>query len=111
MQGELLKIAGFDAYGYRGAHGQSIEMATQYYACYAKTAGFHQVVSAENSRACADFKEYVGRVVNGVDANVLIGAYRFPGNALLTDLDAAAKASASGGPFSLEPILFGKWRD
>jgi hypothetical protein len=30
MQAELLKIAGFDPYGYRGAHGQSIEMATQY---------------------------------------------------------------------------------
>jgi hypothetical protein len=111
MQAELLKIAGFDPYGYRGAHGQSIEMATQYYACYAKSAGFRQVVSAENARGCADFQEYVGRVVNGVDANVVIGAFRFPGNALLAGLEAAAKTSASSGPFSLEPILFGKWRD
>jgi hypothetical protein len=50
-------------------------------------------------------------VVNGVDANVVIGAFRFPGNALLAGLEAAAKTSASSGPFSLEPILFGKWRD
>jgi len=36
---ELLHLAGFDSYGYRGAHKQSIEMALQYYACYAKGAG------------------------------------------------------------------------
>jgi hypothetical protein len=33
---EILRIAGFDPYAYRGAHNQSIEMATQYYACYGK---------------------------------------------------------------------------
>jgi len=111
MQGELLTLAGYDAYGYRGAHGQSIEMATNYYACFAKTAGFRQIITAENSKVCPDAQEYIGRVVNGVDTNVVIGAYRFPGNTALTALDAAAKASASVGPFSLEPILYGKWRD
>jgi hypothetical protein len=38
---ELMQIAGFDPYGYRGAHRQSIEMAVQYYACFARGAGFY----------------------------------------------------------------------
>jgi hypothetical protein len=32
----MVRIAGFDPYGCRGAHKQSIEIAKQYYACYAK---------------------------------------------------------------------------
>ena len=111
MQAELLALAGYEPYGYRGAHGQSIEMATDYYACFAKTAEFRKTITAETSKACPNAQEYVGRVVNGVDTNVVIGAYRFPGDAALSELDAAAKASASLGPFSLEPILYGKWRD
>jgi hypothetical protein len=111
MQAELLALAGYNPYGYRGAHGQSIEMATDYYACFVKTAGFRKIITAENSKACPDAQEYVGRVVNGVDTNVVIGAYRFPNDAALMELDTAAKASASIGPFSLEPILYGKWRD
>jgi len=46
-----------------------------------------------------------------VDANVLISAYRFSNDAVLTELDTAAKTSDSIGAFSFEPILFGKWRD
>jgi hypothetical protein len=42
---------------------------------------------------------------------VLIGAYRFPDDAELLSLDAPAKASFAKSAFSLEPILFGKWRD
>jgi hypothetical protein len=111
MQAELLALAGYDPYGYRGARGQSIEMATDYYACFARTTGFRNIITAENAKAFPDAQEYVGRVVNGVDTNVVIGAYRFPNDAALTELDVAAKTSASIDPFSLEPILYGKWRD
>jgi hypothetical protein len=42
---------------------------------------------------------------------VLIGAYRFPDDDELIALDAPAKAAFVKSAFSLEPILFGKWRD
>jgi hypothetical protein len=113
---EILRIAGYDPYGYRGAHEQSIEMALQYYACYATAAGFYETVTAGNSRACANAPQYYGKLVNGVDRLVLIGADRFPANKVITELEAAAKATASGGQFGAgafknEAILFGKWRD
>jgi len=108
---ELMKSVGFDAYSYRGAHGQSLEMATRYYGCLAKYAGFTKLVTAENSSDCPDAQQYFGVIVNGVEPNVLLGAYRFPDDKDLSALDAAAKASFAKSPFSLEPILFGKWRD
>jgi hypothetical protein len=108
---EILRNAGFEPYGYRGAHRQSMEMAMQYYACFAKDAGFYKVVTVENSGACPNAAQYYGKLVNGVDRNVLIGAYRFPNNAVITDLEQAAKVSSSSGAFSLDTILFGKWRD
>ncbi len=111
MAAELMKIAGLNAYDYRGTHGQSLEMATSYYACFAKYAGFSKVVTAENSRNCPDAAEYLGTIVNGVESNVLIGAYRFPDDVALVSLDAAAKDDFRRSAFSLEPILFGKWRD
>ena len=111
MAAELMKIAGLNAYAYRGTHGQSLEMATQYYACFAKYAGFAKVITAENSGACPDATQYLGTIVNGVEVNVLIGAYRFPDDAELLALDGPAKASLAKSAFSLEPILFGKWRD
>jgi hypothetical protein len=95
----------------RGAHGQSLEMATRYYACFAEYAGFTKVVTAENSRKCSDPQQYLGRIVNGVEANVLIGAYRFPDDDELVALDAPAKTAFLRSALSLEPILFGKWRD
>jgi hypothetical protein len=49
--------------------------------------------------------------VNGVEQNVVIGAYRFPDDNDLVALDAPAKAVFATSVFSLEPILFGKWRD
>lgn len=49
--------------------------------------------------------------MNGVGENVLIGAYRFPNDDDLIALDASAKAELRRSVFSLEPILFGKWRD
>jgi hypothetical protein len=42
---------------------------------------------------------------------VLIAAYRFPKKKSITDIEAAARFPASSGPFSLDAILFGKWRD
>jgi hypothetical protein len=55
--------------------------------------------------------QYLGVIVNGVEPNILIGAYRFPDDDELIALDASAKTAAASSAFSLEPILFGKWRD
>ena len=111
MAAELMKIAGLNAYAYRGTHNQSLEMATDYYACLAKYAGFAKFITAENSRKCPDAQQYYGVIVNGVGENVLIGAYRFPNDDDLIALDASAKAELAISVFSLEPILFGKWRE
>ena len=99
MAAELMKIAGLNAYAYRGTHNQSPEMATDCYACFA------------NSRKCTDVRQYYGVIVNDVGENVVIGAYRFPNDDDLIELDASAKAELVNSVFSLEPILFGKWRD
>jgi hypothetical protein len=110
MAAELMKNTGLNAYAYHGAHGQSLEMATRYYACLAKYTGFAKVITAENSGNCPDATQYLGVIVNGVEPNVLIGAYRFPDDDELVALDAPAKAAVARSPFSPEPILFGKWR-
>lgn len=111
MAAEIMQNVGFDAHSYRGAHGQSLEMASRYYGCFAKSAGFDKVVIAENSRSCPDMREYLGSIVNGVAPTTIIGAYRFPEDRDLAALDAAAKASYVRSVFSIEPIMFGKWRD
>jgi hypothetical protein len=108
---EILRIAGFDPYGYRGRHEQSIEMALAYYACFGKGAGFGKTVTAENSASCPNAAQYYGKVVDGVDQNETFGAYRFPNDRAITEVEAAAKTESSSGPFSLDAILFGKWRD
>ena len=108
---ELMRIAGFDPYDYRGEHHQSIEMAMEYYTCYAKGAGFYKTVTAENSGSCPNAAQYYGRLVNGVDRMLLIGAERFSGNVAITGLEAGAQQTASTGAFSTDAILFGKWRD
>jgi hypothetical protein len=108
---ELMRIAGFDPYNYRGEHHQSIEMAMEYHACYAKGAGFYKTVTAENSGSCPNAAQYYGRLVNGVDRMLLIGAERFSGNTAITGLEARAQETASTGAFSTDAILFGKWRD
>jgi hypothetical protein len=108
---ELMQIAGFDPYGYRGAHGQSIQMAVEYYSCFAKGAGFYKTVTRENSGPCPNATQYYGRLVNGVDRMLLIGAERFSGNRAITGLEAEAQKVASSGAFSTNAILFGKWRD
>jgi hypothetical protein len=106
---EVLKNAGFDGYGYYGAHRQSIEMAIDYYACYARGAGFGKAVTEENSKGCPDSAQYYGKIVNGVDPMVTVGAYRFPVDAALTELEPTAKQAETIGSFALDAILFGKW--
>jgi hypothetical protein len=108
---ELMRIAGFDPYDYRGEHHQSIEMAIEYYSCYAKGAGFYKTVTAENSGSCPNAAQYYGRLVNGVDRMLLIGAERFSGNEAITGLEGGTQERASTGAFSTDAILFGKWRD
>lgn len=108
---ELMQIAGFDPYGYRGAHGQSIEMAMECYACFAKSAGFYKTVTRENSGSCPNAAQYYGKLVNGVDRMLLIGAARFPANKAITGLEPEAQKAATTGAFSNDAILFGKWRD
>jgi hypothetical protein len=107
---EVLRIAGFDAYGYRGARKQSIETAVQYYACYGRRAGFYKTITAENSGACPNAAQYYGKLVNGVDRLATFGAYRFPRNQAIIDVEAAAKIASASGAFSLDAIFFGKWR-
>jgi hypothetical protein len=107
---EILQNAGFDPYGYRGAHGQSIAPALAYYACYGKTPGFYATVSRSNA-ACLNAEQYYGKVANGVDANILVGAYRYPKDRAITDVEGAARERAASGAFALDAILFGKWRD
>jgi hypothetical protein len=107
---EVMRIAGIDAYAYRGTHQQSIEMATQYYACYAQHVGFYNIVTPDAARACPDYQQYVGKVVNDVESAILIGAYRFPGNVAITALDAGAKVQAARRDV-LDSIRFGRWRN
>jgi hypothetical protein len=106
---ELMQNAGFDAFGYRGTHRQSIEMAAQYYACYGKYVGFKKTVTVSNARVCPDYQQYIGQIVSGLELNIVMGAYRFPNNTLVTELEAEARAQA--GPDLLDPIRFGRWRD
>jgi len=51
-------------------------------------------VTATNAGACADYQQYVGQIVNHLETVILIGAYCFPRNPAITELDAAAKADA-----------------
>jgi hypothetical protein len=106
---EILRIAGFDPYAYRGTHRQSIEMAIQYYACLAKGAGFYKTVTADNAGACPNASQYYGKLVNDVDRPVIFGAYRFPTDHAVTDLEAAARTASQ--PFPLDTLVFGRWRD
>jgi hypothetical protein len=106
---DLMKNAGYNAFGYRGTHRQSIEMATEYYACYGKDVGFKKIVTADNARACPDYQQYIGQIVNGLETDIVMGAYRFPGNSVITELEPAAKAAA--GADVLDAIRFGRWRD
>jgi hypothetical protein len=65
----------------------------------------------DNARACPNHEQYDGKVVNGVDENILIRTYLFPENRSITKLEYAAGDKASSGAFALDAILFGRWRD
>ena len=108
---EILRIAGYDPYAYRGRHHQSIETALQYYACYAKTPGFYKKVDQTNAAACPNHEQYVNKIVNGVDPNIVFGAYRYPDNAAVTAVEAEAKRVSATGAFAFDATFFGKWRD
>jgi hypothetical protein len=86
-------------------------MATAYYACYVKGAGFSAQITPENSGSCPDAEQYYGKIVNGVERMIVIRALRFPEDRAITSVEAAAKKAASSGVFSLDSILFGRWRD
>jgi hypothetical protein len=106
---EILRLSGFDPFGYRGTHRQSIEQAIGYYSCFGKTAGFYKTITAENSASCPNAAQYYGKIVNDVDRVVLYGAYRFPKNNAITSLDETAKMTSKTLP--LDTIVFGRWRD
>ncbi|MDI9846574.1 hypothetical protein QM467_00720 [Rhodoblastus sp. 17X3] len=106
---EILKIAGFDFYAYRGDHGQSIEAATAFFSCYVKGAGLGKTIDATNAAHCSNFPQYDGKVVNGVESNIVIGAYRLHGNQQIDELDNLAKGAILHS--SIDPIVFGAWRD
>lgn len=109
---EVMGHAGFDGFGYQGSHGQTIRMATDYYAQYGGTAGFYGTVTAGNSAMIPDYPQYVGKIVNGLETNILIGCLRFPHDSRLTGLEAAARTTMlARGASHPDAILFGKWRD
>ena len=106
---DLMKKAGFSVLSYRGSHGQSVEMATDYYACYGKYVGFKKPVTADYARACPNYQQYIGQIVNGLETNIVMGAYHFPQDAAITEPEATAKKGA--GANLLDPLRFGRWRD
>lgn len=106
---EMFRIAGYGPYGYRGSHHQSVEMATQYYACFGKHPGLDETVTADNARACPDYQQYIGQVAHALEPVILIGSYRFPQNAAITELEGPARTNAAKSP--IDVLRFGKWRD
>jgi hypothetical protein len=108
---EVMKHAGFDGYSYRGAHGQSIELATDYYAQYGASAGFYGTVTLQNSAAIPDDEQYAGKVVNGLEINVLIGCRAFPDDATLSRLESAARSTFLARPGPPDAVVFGKWQN
>jgi hypothetical protein len=108
---EILNGAGFRPYSYRGAKKQSLELPLDYYACFVKGAGFGAIVTADSAAGCANAPQYIGRKVEGAEVDFLIGAYRFPNDERITDLESQARSAGAEGPRSLDPILFGRWRD
>jgi hypothetical protein len=107
FDGLVLKNAGFDLFAYQGRHGQSLQVATDYYACLAKSAGFGKPVTAANAQACPNAAQYIGQNVNDVEKDLLMGASRFPHDAVLDGLVPDAEARPDGR--ALDAIVFGHW--
>ncbi len=108
---EILRGAGYEPYAYRGPAGQSIELASRFYAAYAKNAGFGDMVTAGNAAGIPDAAQYVGKLVNGADAIMLAAAARFPGDVAFDELEASARPAAAQGVFSADAVSFGLWRN
>ena len=102
---DIVENAGLDAYGYRGSHLETVELATQFYARYAKQAGFNKIITVENSGSCPNFPQYDGKETTG-EPNFIEGAYRFPNNKTITLVEAAAKLSRP-----VEALRFGRWKN
>jgi hypothetical protein len=66
-------------------------------------------VTAERSGACPNAGQYYGKLINDVDRLVLFGAYRFPGDKSITEIEGPARLVSS--KFLLDPVVFGRWRD
>ena len=66
-------------------------------------------LSPRTMRACPDYQQYIGQIVNRLETDIVMGAYHFPRNTAITELEAAAKAGA--GANLLDPLRFGRWRD
>jgi hypothetical protein len=109
ISAENLRISGYDPYAYRGFRQQSIEMATDYYACYGKHVGFGNTVTADNAKSCPDYKQYIGKEVTGVETAVVIGAYRFPRDAAIDEVEQPAKAALLRDP--IDTARFGRWSE
>lgn len=106
---ENLRISGYNPYAYHGTHQQTIEMATQYYACFGKQPGFNNTVTADNAKSCSDYRQYIGQIVVGVENAVVIGAYRFPSDAAITGVEVPARAESLHD--AIDTALYGRWRD
>jgi hypothetical protein len=106
---EILRISGFDPFGYRGVRRQSIEQAILYYSCLGKGAGYGKTVTPENAGACPNAEQYYGKIVNDVERVVVYGAYRFADDHAIAALDETAKTASKTSP--LDPLVFGRWRD
>jgi hypothetical protein len=105
---EIMRLAGLDTYSYRGIRQQSIELAAEYYACYAKYAGFKKSITANNARSCPNYEQYVGKIVNDVEPSILMGASRFPRNTAITEAEPRAKAESLRDTI-VDTIRFGRW--
>lgn len=109
----VIKNSGFDAYGYRGVHGQSIEEAAAYYACYAQHAGFEQTITDSNCLACPDHQQYAGKIATGAPQMVQ-AAYWFRNNKTLQSLQGMAKQTLlnkSSGLDVIDAPSFARWQD
>lgn len=105
----ILSNSGYNFLTYKGMHDQSIELSTKYYACYGRYVGYGKKVTADNAKSCSNVDQYVGKIVENLPKVIIFGAYRFPRNAEITELEKSAKAAATID--LLDPIGFGLWND
>jgi hypothetical protein len=105
----ILQGAGFEAFKYVGRHGKSIQVATQYYACFALQPGFGKVVTENDASNCTNYNQYAGDIVTDVEGIILRGAAQYPTNETITTPESAARSRSA--KTAIDPIAFGRWRD